>query len=126
MHACLTPTRKSERHPHDATLVARATYLSPKPSALLQDEAGAAAAPGDLGEDWHARLRAVTQGLHGLAASHLSEQAYSAAVTEQLEHRMQVWLDWAGSLLFRDLVRIVPRKASAIAACDLCRVCYGA
>ena len=59
---------------------------------LLQDEAGAASAPEELGEDWHARLRAVTRGLHGLAASHLAEQAYSAAVTEQLEHRMQVCL----------------------------------
>ena len=66
--------------------------LVTRPSDLLQDEAGAATPPGELGEAWHARLRAVTQGLQGLAASHLAEHAYSAAITEQLEHRMQVWL----------------------------------
>ena len=46
--------------------------------------------PAEHDEVSQARLRAVTQGLHGLAAAHLAEQAYSAAITEQLEHRMQV------------------------------------
>ena len=47
-----------------------------------------------LGEPWLAGLQATTQALQNLAASHLGEQAYSAAIAEQLDDHMK-----AGSAL---------------------------
>ena len=109
-------------------IVTLACVSDPGPWFVLQlGGISALSALDNLGQPWLAGLQATTQGLQDLAASHLGEQAYSAAIAQQLDSHIKVGPRCASrvSAANRPTVEETPSLLSALGRTRICVLNHG-